>query len=248
MNSITPYLFGENTVRTSIINHEPWFVAKDVCAILGISNNRDAMSGLEDDEKADVGFTDVRSANGVTQAREMTVINEPGLYRLIFKSRKAEAKAFQRWVFHEVLPAIRRTGCYGSRAMETTTFLREMLSLGLSAKEAGMLVRHTFAPMSVKLALQEKAAKQIPQVEIDPLREELDILRLMKEGECYSIPGILELLPRDHRVWLPTTSRGRHTALGKVMGSLMTLGKVEKVSKRHGVYRLTAKTNIVQMK
>lgn len=244
MNSITPYLFGENTVRTSMINHEPWFVAKDVCSILGLENNSQAVTSLRDHEKG-VTISDPLSPGG---AQEIRIISESGLYRLIFKSRKAEAIAFQDWVFTEVLPQIRRTGSYGSRTMETATFLRELLSLGFTAKDAGLLVRHTFAPMTRKDAIAEKAAKQLPQVETDPLREELEILRLMKDGECYSIPGILDLLPRDHRVWLPTTPRGRHTALGRVMGNLITLGKVEKVSKRHGVYRLTAKTNIVQMK
>lgn len=86
---------------------EPWFVAKDVCDILGMSNNRDAISQLDDDEKNTVVISD-----GIPGNPNKTIISEPGLYKLIMRSRKTEAKEFQRWVTHEVLPRIRRTGGY----------------------------------------------------------------------------------------------------------------------------------------
>ena len=86
---------------------EPWFVAKDVCGILGIATNhiREHGRGLEDDEV----FT---LPNWEGKGSAPLIINEPGLYRLILKSRKSEAKEFQRWVTHEVLPSIRRHGGY----------------------------------------------------------------------------------------------------------------------------------------
>ena len=101
--------FGE--VRTILLDGEPWFVAADVCKALEIGNNRAAVSRLDEDERAAVTITDT-SSNGVTQNREMTVINEPGLYSLILTSRKPEAKAFKRWITHEVIPTIRRHGAY----------------------------------------------------------------------------------------------------------------------------------------
>ena len=85
---------------------EPWFVAKDVCDILEISNSRDAVSKLDSDEK---GVANTDTLGGAQQA---SIISEPGLYKLIMRSRKPEAKEFQRWVTHEVLPQIRRTGGY----------------------------------------------------------------------------------------------------------------------------------------
>lgn len=94
-------------IRVQVINNEPWFVSKDVCDILEISNNRDAVSRLDDDEKA----TSVLPTQ--FGAKEMWLINESGLYSLIFQSRKPEAKAFRKWVTSEVLPAIRRKGYYG---------------------------------------------------------------------------------------------------------------------------------------
>ena len=86
---------------------EPWFIAKDVCDILEISNNRDAISQLDSDEKNTVVISD-----GIPGNPNKTIISEPGLYKLIMRSRKPEAKEFQRWVTHEVLPQIRKTGGY----------------------------------------------------------------------------------------------------------------------------------------
>jgi len=84
----------------------PVWVAKDVCDVLEIKNNRDALTSLDSDEK------DVVKADTPGGTQELAGVTEPGLYRLIFKSRKDGAKAFQRWVFHEVLPQIRKTGGY----------------------------------------------------------------------------------------------------------------------------------------
>ena len=92
---------------------EPWFVASDVCRVLEIRNSRMATDRLDDDEKAAVSLTDT-SSNGVVQRREMTIVNEPGLYTLISGSRKSEARVFRRWVTHEVLPSIRKHGIYAT--------------------------------------------------------------------------------------------------------------------------------------
>ena len=108
MNNITTFnnpAFG--SVRAVSVNDEPYFVGKDVAEILGYSNPRDALSKHVDAEDRGVANCDTL---GGTQ--ELTVINESGLYNLIFQSRKPEAKAFRKWVTSEVLPSIRRTGRY----------------------------------------------------------------------------------------------------------------------------------------
>lgn len=94
--------FGE--VRTVMRDGEPWFVAADVCRSLEIGNPSEALRRLEDDEKAALSLTDT-SSKGVTQGRTFTIVNEPGLYTLVLGSRKPEAKAFKRWITHEVVPA-----------------------------------------------------------------------------------------------------------------------------------------------
>ena len=101
-------------IRVSTVEGEPWFVAKDVCDALGISKYRDAVSRLDDDER---GSVLVDTLGG---AQETSTVSEPGLYKLIMRSRKPEAKAFQRWVTHEVLPAIRRTGGYIAAKQDET--------------------------------------------------------------------------------------------------------------------------------
>lgn len=95
------------TIRAVNENGEPWFVAKDVCDALGIATNhlRETGRGLEDDEVATLPNWEGKGAAPL-------LVSEPGFYRLVMRSRKPEAKAFQRWVTHEVLPAIRKTGGY----------------------------------------------------------------------------------------------------------------------------------------
>lgn len=92
---------------------EPMFVAKDICAALEIKNSRDALARLDDDEKG-VVLTDTPGGEQQVQA-----VNEAGLYVLVLGSRKPQAKAFKRWVTHEVLPAIRRDGGYMAARDET---------------------------------------------------------------------------------------------------------------------------------
>lgn len=101
--------FGK--IRVVTIDGKPFFVGKDVCRVLDIKNVRQNLANFPDDEKADVCIT-YTSSNGVTQKRNVSVVSEPGLYRLIFMSRKPEAEKFKRWVFHEILPSIRETGSY----------------------------------------------------------------------------------------------------------------------------------------
>lgn len=100
-------------IRVQLINSEPWFVATDVCQVLGISNNRDAVSRLDDDEKATSALP---TQFGV---KDMWLVSESGLYSLIFQSRKAEAKKFRKWVTSEVLPSIRKKGYYGIKKQAT---------------------------------------------------------------------------------------------------------------------------------
>jgi prophage antirepressor-like protein len=111
MNELTVFHFEEGReVRTLMRDGEPWFVAKDVCDVLELTNVTEALRNMPDDEVSNLSIAEVRNLD--IPNRGVNIINEPGLYRLIFQSRKPEAEAFKRWVFHEVLPAIRKTGAY----------------------------------------------------------------------------------------------------------------------------------------
>ena len=91
-----------------------WFCAMDVCEVLSIANHHDAISTLDRDEKLGVGITDA-----IGREQTATFVSESGLYTLIFKSRKPEAKRFRKWVTSEVLPSIRKTGSYTVSQDET---------------------------------------------------------------------------------------------------------------------------------
>lgn len=101
--------YGE--IRTITRDGEPWFVAADVCRALEIGNPSQATSRLEDDERFTTLISNEGAATGKSSA---TFVSEAGLYSLILGSRKPEAKAFKRWITHEVIPAIRRHGMYAT--------------------------------------------------------------------------------------------------------------------------------------
>ena len=107
MNELKIFNFEDDEVTVQLINDEPWFVGNDVSRTLGYSNYRNAVSMHVDDE--DKLRTQIEYAG---QNREVTLINESGLYNLIFNSKLESAKRFKRWVTSEVLPAIRKTGTY----------------------------------------------------------------------------------------------------------------------------------------
>ena len=100
-------------VRVVEHNGEPWFVAGDVCQALNLGNVTEALRGLDEDEKAEFSISEVRS-DGIAQARKYVIISEPGLYALVFRSRKPEARAFSKWVRGEVLPTFRQNGFVGT--------------------------------------------------------------------------------------------------------------------------------------
>lgn len=101
--------FGQ--VRSVLKDGEPWFVAADVCKVLDIRNPRQAASKLDDDEKMTVTTNDGHSGKR-GGAQSLNIVSEAGLYSIILTSRKPEAKAFKRWITHEVIPSIRKHGAY----------------------------------------------------------------------------------------------------------------------------------------
>lgn len=109
MSKIIPFEYGEKQIRViqDEESGEPLWVAKDICNALGLTHMTNALDKLDVDEKLTVKI--LQSG----QNRNMMVVNESGLYTLILRSNKPEAKPFKRWVTHEVLPSIRKTGGYG---------------------------------------------------------------------------------------------------------------------------------------
>ena len=106
MNGLQIFTYNGNEVRTVQKDGEPWWVLKDVCEVLGISKYRDTAARLEDDEREPIR---VDTLGG---AQEMLCVNESGLYNVIIRSDKPEAKPFRKWITSEVLPSIRKHGAY----------------------------------------------------------------------------------------------------------------------------------------
>lgn len=110
MNELRLFNFENNQVRTLLINDEPWFVGKDVAEILGYSNPRDALSKhVDSEDKNSVAIHDGNKGNP-----NLTIINESGVYTLVFSSKLQSAKKFKHWVTSEVLPTLRKTGSYAT--------------------------------------------------------------------------------------------------------------------------------------
>lgn len=167
------------SIRTVMQDGEPWFVAADVCKALDVANPSDALNRLDDDERTLV------SIEGASNGLPLNVVNEPGLYTLILGSRKPEAKAFKRWVTHEVLPAIRKTGRYAAPGtmtnalaelhsamdlmqdlladMKQTIPKRSSLDRALAAQAEGALEpRHLAGPSAARRLLDhEKIGRKI---------------------------------------------------------------------------------------
>lgn len=131
--SLTPFAFEEQLVRCRLDEHgEPWFVAKDVCRILELDHVTEALRPLDDDEKITLRNSEGNPRAGIPH--QYTLISESGLYALVFRSRKPQARAFSKWVRAEVLPSLRRTGGYAmpgheARAADGIPDIPEMYAL-----------------------------------------------------------------------------------------------------------------------
>lgn len=115
-NELQIFSYKEKQVRTTEIDSEIWFVAKDVCDVLEMTV--EATRRLDNDEK---GLKKIQTPGGV---QDITIISEAGLYTLLMRSNKEEAKPFRRWVTHEVLPSIRKTGTYSVKLTPADLELR----------------------------------------------------------------------------------------------------------------------------
>lgn len=112
---------------------EPWFIAADVCAVLGLDNVTKALLRVDDDDKTLISIQGRTPTEGII-GRQVNIISESGFYSLVLSSRKPVAKPFKRWVTHEVLPSIRKTGFYVDRQRQLTTLSQEQIYRNLAAQ------------------------------------------------------------------------------------------------------------------
>ena len=148
--------------RTVQIDGEPWFVAADVCETLGLTQVSRAMDRLDEDE---VRLIKVTHPQNPEKSMSMNAVNEPGLYRLILCSTKPEAKSFRRWITHEVIPALRRTGSYQQgeelplQAGQLLQFSRrDLLNLAVEAENECEELREVVADLRPKAEFYDRVA------------------------------------------------------------------------------------------
>lgn len=188
MSELTPFAYGTQQVRTILIGDEPWFVAADVCAVLEIANARQAVARVDRDDVCQVDVID-----SLGRGQNAYAVNESGMYELVIRSDKPQARKFRRWITSEVLPAIRKTGRY--RIPTPRTFAEALELAAAQAREleaarpavefvdryvsgAGTyLLREVAAVLNVKGMGQNKLFEYLRDHHV-----------LIKDGESHNLP------------------------------------------------------------
>ncbi|MDP0162952.1 Bro-N domain-containing protein [Glaesserella parasuis] len=184
---LSTFNFEQSSIRVIAVNNEPWFVAKDVCEAVNISNYRDAIERLDEDEKG-VALTDTLGGQ-----QEMNIISESGMYTLILRCRDAVKKGsvphrFRKWVTAEVLPQIRKTGQYSQNSTQIVPL----------EPKPDVVLPHEKAEQIAKYLVRARAFAKEVEVFHRKLYEDLGISRYVKNdiaGKGYDIA-------HEFNVWL----------------------------------------------
>lgn len=174
-------IFNGNEVRIFEKKSEPWFSASDVCNILGLTNVTLTLKGIDNQDN----ISTTKAVDSIGRESYIYLINEAGLYEIIFKSRKHEAKQFRRWVFEEVLPSIRKTGKYaiGEELRSISKKNRRMITD--SWKECGIDNPKDYA----RLTMEEYRALRFPSNErkADFDKEKILLLSALESMEALNL-------------------------------------------------------------
>lgn len=179
---LSTFNFESKSIRTLAINNEPWFVAKDVCDAIGLTNSRMSLIALDEDEK---GVSLIYTPSG---QQEMNIVSESGMYTLILRCRDAVKKGsiphrFRKWVTAEVLPTIRKTGKYESKTTaDDRTGLRNAVNMLVSKK--GLIYSDAY-----NLVHQYMNVERIEDIPADKLQSAVEYVhRIVLEGELITTP------------------------------------------------------------
>lgn len=173
MNAVQPFDYQGREVRTLLIDGEPWFVLADLCKVLDLSNP--SMTAKQVDEDA---LSTAEVIDSLGRRQSAAIVSEAGMYQVVFLSRKPEAKAFKRWITHEVLPAIRKTGSYS-----TTPALPQDYASAL---------RELAATVEARELAEQKAR------ELEPAASAWNVM--VEATGDYSVDEAAKILCRDPRI------------------------------------------------
>lgn len=179
MSEVSIIKFNTNAIRIVMKDDDPWFVAADVCAVLGIKNTSDALAkSLDSDEK---GVEIIYTLGG---QQKLNVVNESGLYSLILRSNKPEARKFRKWVTAEVLPSIRKTGQYVMRITpeqkgELQRLIAQRFPEGKYRPYAWSRFNNHFGIASYKDLPQRRFSEAVEYIKTMPLKSEDEYVLVM---------------------------------------------------------------------
>lgn len=221
-------------VRVATVDAEPWFVAADVCRVLDIGRPQDTVRYLDEDER---GRCLVDTPSG---AQRMLVVSEPGLFSLILRSRKPEAKSFRRWVAHEVLPAIRRTGSYATEKLTP----RQLAQLVITESDRADLAEQRVAELEPAAGAWETLAaadgdyslrdaahilNRDPSISIGQNR----LMRFLRDEQMVDRKGVPYIRFERYLVERPTSYTHPHTGEPVLSRQIrVTVGGLEYLRKR----------------
>lgn len=229
-----PAIFNFNEADVRIIvqpDGEALFIAADVCAVLQLANVGQALARLDEDEKGDIILNDV---SGRPQA--MKYLTEPGLYALVLRSRKEEAKSFQRWVRHEVLPQIRKTGSYTQTPALPQTHV-DAVRAYLVELEQGELLRKELAAAQPAIEFYEAVATSDDGI---PLADAARVLNVPGIGQN----KLFEFL-REKKV-LMSTKQGWNSPYQEYINQKLFQVIEQKWTDTAGKVRINTKTLVLQ--
>lgn len=212
MNQLSKIFEGKQ-LRIIDYNNETWFVVTDVCEILGLSNPTKVVSRLDEDERSNFKLGRQGTAN---------VVNEFGLYNLVLSSRKLEAKKFKRWITHEVIPAIRKTGKY------------EMGSASYTIEDPIKRAERWIEEQKEKLMLEQRVQEYEPKVNyVDKILASKDAVNVTQIAKDYGLSGkkLNDLL---HEAGVQYKMNGQWLLYGKHQGNGYTKSKTTEYTKSDG--------------
>lgn len=228
MNELQIFNYGDIPVRTVLIDNEPWWVLSDVCRVLNITNHKNVAARLDPDEK---GVHLMDTPGGI---QKVTIINEPGTYKVILRSDKPQAKDLMRWVTHDVLPAIRKTGGYIAATTEMTDseiMARALLVANDTIKRRDEQIR----------ALQaENEAQKQAIADFEPKMQYLDtILSSQRTLTVTQIAADYDMSPKKlnkilHEAGVQRYVNGQWILYSKYMGKGYTKSKTINITRSDG--------------
>ena len=189
---LSTFNFENQSIRALVINNEPWFVAKDLCDTLGITNPSKAILNLDDDEKMISTDSNLKLGSAGNGAQSLALVSESGMYTLILRCRDAVKKGsiphrFRKWVTSEVLPQIRKTGSYSKTTVDQRTGLRNAVNMlvskkGLIYSDAYHLIHQRFNVESIEDLTLEQLPQAVEYVHRIVLEGELIIEEVKEPG------------------------------------------------------------------